>query len=94
MFAPLLVFGQEPPEVTKLQRGMPPVIADLISRIVSCNHWQGEEPYDAKRAAEIAHAISSLRCTSLAADESAALQSFGEVLGVRNAIVAAKDIYL
>ena len=94
MFVPLLAFGQEPSEVTKLQAGMPSPIAVLISRIVDCNHWQGEEPYDSERAAQIQKAIVELSCTSLGTDEKAALRSFGRMPGVRNAITAAKKVYL
>lgn len=75
IFLSPLVFGEELPEVTKFQKGMPPAVADLISRIVGCNHWQGEEPYDSERAAQIKRAISELRCASLDADESAAPKS-------------------
>ena len=94
MSVSLPAFGQEAPEVTALQKDMPPAIADLISRIVDCNHWQGEAPYDSERATQIQKAISELRCTSLRTDESAALRSFGKRPAVRNAIATAKDTYL
>jgi hypothetical protein len=94
IFLSLPAFSEEPPEVTKLQKGMPPAVADLISRIVDCNHWQGEESYDPERALQIERAISESRCTSLSADESAVLKSFGHISGVRNAIAAAREVYL
>ena len=94
IWLPLALSAQEPPEVTRLQKGMPPAVAELIARIVDCNHWQGEEPYNAARASEIAHAIAGSRCASLEADEAAALASFGQVAGVRKAVAAAKEIYL
>ncbi len=34
-----------------------------------CNHWAGEEGYDAARRAEINKAIADLRCTALGRDE-------------------------
>src|SRR5262245_44804516 len=53
--------------VEDLKADQPIPVAALIDRIVDCNHWRGEEPYDAERAKEIEAAISSLRCKDLAA---------------------------
>lgn len=45
-----------------------PVRAFLIRR-AGCNHWGGEEGYDAERAAQIAEAARKLRCSRIEADE-------------------------
>jgi hypothetical protein len=45
-----------------------PVRAFLVRR-AGCNHWGGEEGYDAERAAQIAEAARKLRCRWIDADE-------------------------
>jgi hypothetical protein len=43
-------------------------VARYIDRRQGCNHWAGEEGYDAARRAEINKAIDDLRCTALDRD--------------------------
>ena len=50
-------------------RAAPIAVRDFISRRAGCNHWGGEEPYDADRAAQIAAALRKLRCDRIEADE-------------------------
>ncbi len=50
-------------------RAAPLAVRDFISRRAGCNHWGGEEPYDADRAAQIAAAVRELRCHDIEADE-------------------------
>ena len=96
----LIVFGAsaiavgKPDQVKELQKGMPEPVANLISRIVDCNHWSGEEIYDAARRAEIKRALSELRCEDLEKDENAILKQHGSNPAVRRSIKAAKDVYL
>ena len=59
---------------------------------MGCNHWMGEEPYDAERAKEIERAIAQLRCAELDADEAAIRRGNNHKAG--EAIDAAKKIYL
>jgi len=66
----------------------------LIDRIISCNHWSGESPYDADRAKEINAALSELRCSRLKNDEAAILSKYGADSAVKRAISAAHEIYL
>lgn len=61
--------GDDLCDVQELKREMPPEVASLLSRIVECNHWGGEEPYDKERAREIGRAIERLRCSQLDRDE-------------------------
>lgn len=73
LLAPLVLTAPSPPaaaqDMGELARGMPSDVADLIRRRVECNHWSGEDPYDAERAAFIARAMRAARCDSLDADE-------------------------
>jgi hypothetical protein len=41
----------------------------FIARRTECNHWGGEEPYDAQRRNEIERAVRDLRCNRLDKDE-------------------------
>jgi hypothetical protein len=74
--APLIAVPAEPepvnneaPGVRALQEGMPPAVRDFIRRAVICNHWAGEEPYNEERRAQMAAAVSSLRCRELDTDQ-------------------------
>ena len=44
-------------------------VREFVERRAMCNHWLGEEPYDAARRREIERAIRSLRCGVLDSDE-------------------------
>ena len=61
--------NEEAPGVRALQEGMPPEVRDFIRRAVNCNHWAGEEPYNEERRAQMAAAVSSLRCRELDTDQ-------------------------
>ena len=61
--------NEEAPGVRALQEGMPPEVQDFIRRAVNCNHWAGEEPYNEERRAQMAAAVSSLRCRELDTDQ-------------------------
>jgi len=78
----------------ELKKGQPKPVASLVDRIISCNHWLGEPPYDADRAKEISNAVSELRCKHLEADESAVLSAYGAKPNVKKAIDAAKQVFL
>lgn len=52
----------------------PALPADLqrfIARREACNHWAGEEGYDAARRRQIERALREQRCDSLGAEEAA-----------------------
>jgi len=56
-------------ELAKILRGLPHDAREFIARRSDCNHWLGEEPYDAARKAEILKAVTELRCRSITRDE-------------------------
>ena len=39
-----------------------------VTRRMGCNHWGGEDAYDAARGREIGKAVRSLRCETVEAD--------------------------
>jgi hypothetical protein len=80
--------------IAALKKGQPKQVADLIDRIVECNHWGGEEPYDAERREQMRSAMEKLRCDTLDADEAKLLANLGKDEQIRNAIAAARKLYL
>jgi ABC-type amino acid transport substrate-binding protein len=48
---------------------LPADIRQFIARRETCNHWAGEEGYDAARRRQIERALREARCDALAADE-------------------------
>lgn len=43
-------------------------VTRFVERAQDCEHWMGEEPYDAERRAEIEGNIRDLRCTTVRRD--------------------------
>lgn len=71
-------------ELHALTRGLPQSVRDFIDRRANCNHWMGEEGYDAARRAQINNAYDTLRCATLAADEAALKRRYvGNLLVIR-----------
>ena len=73
-FALLLLTGMAQAQTYRQQldtltRGLPQPVRDFIDRRANCNHWMGEEGYDAARRAEINRSYDRLRCAALAVDE-------------------------
>jgi hypothetical protein len=52
-----------------LLKNSPSDVVALVGRRLECQHWGGEEPYDAARRAEILAAVTRLKCGTLGADE-------------------------
>lgn len=82
--------GDEDP-LADLKKGKPKDVAALIERIVGCNHWRGEEPYDAERKKEISSALTDLKCNRLTLDESKTLRKYENNPKVSNALKKAKE---
>ena len=78
----------------EIKKNQPRPVAALIDRIVGCNHWLGETPYDMDREKQISEAISSLRCNELKKDETAVLNKYRTNPKVKKAIDMAKDMVL
>ncbi len=53
--------------VTQTER-VPADVFAWVQRRMTCDHWGGEEGYDAERAAQIAAALAEARCDALEAD--------------------------
>jgi hypothetical protein len=74
----LLLIGQTLPAVDlrSLTKTAPKEIAAFIERRAYCNHFLGEEPYDAERAAELDKTLRELRCNSIERDERKVRRSY------------------
>ncbi|MES2017184.1 MAG: hypothetical protein V4484_11870 [Pseudomonadota bacterium] len=87
--AALRAVAEDDPLV-QLKKGQPKDVAILIERLVGCNHWSGEEPYDAGRKKEIASAMTNLKCDRLDADEAKALKRHANNPKAQEALRVAK----
>jgi nitric oxide reductase activation protein len=72
---------------------MPPDVLRYADRREGCNHWAGEEGYDAARRAEINKAIADLRCTALNRDERVLRHRYRHNPAVLRHIRKARDTY-
>jgi hypothetical protein len=82
----------ELPEVREITNGQPRDVAAFIERVVECNHWGGEEPYDRERADQIRKAVENARCDGLDSDERALAQKYKGSKKVFEAIEKAKRL--
>ena len=73
--------------------GTPRDVARYIDRREGCNHWAGEEGYDAARRAEIDKAIADLKCTTLDRDERTLRHRYRNNPAVLRQIKKARDVY-
>ena len=83
-------FADDDPLV-HLKKGQPKDIVALIERLVGCNHWSGEEPYDAGRIKEISSALAEMRCSQLTVDERKTSEKYANNAKVLNALKQAKE---
>jgi hypothetical protein len=77
------------PALTPAERkSLPAEVVTYLDRHMGCNHWSGEEAYDAARGRQIA-AVKTLRCDAIEADEKRLRQRYGRDPAVRKALDAA-----
>lgn len=69
----------------------PPAVRAFLVRRAGCNHWGGEEGYDAERAAQIAEAVRKLRCDRIEADERRIKRTYAKSSRVRWLLTATRD---
>jgi len=67
-----------------------PVRAFLVRR-AGCNHWGGEEGYDAERATQISDAARKLRCNRIEADEKRIKRQYAKSRRVRWLLAKTRD---
>lgn len=69
----------------------PLAVRAFLVRRAGCNHWGGEEGYDAERAAQIAEAARKLRCNRIEADEKRITRQYAKSRRVRWLLAATRD---
>ena len=75
--------------------GNPPAdVAGYVMRRAACNHWAGEEGYDAARRAQINREATALRCNEIDRDEAALMKRYGDRPNILRQIRAAKAALL
>jgi hypothetical protein len=80
-------------DIAAIQKNMPISVKKVIERQVACNHWAGEEPYDAERAKEIEKAVNQLKCSTLEQDEAKLIKKYKARADVKEAINQAKAYF-
>ena len=80
-------------DIAAISKGMPIPVKKVIDRQIACNHWAGEEPYDAERAKEINTAITHLKCNKLDQDEAKLIKQYKSRPEVKSAINQAKAYF-
>ena len=79
-------------EVAAVNKGMPKSVKLFNQRIIECNHWAGEEPYDNERLKEINAAVTDLKCNALVKDEKKLLKKYKSRPDVIKSINKAKEL--
>ena len=73
------------------QTELPKDVANYLDRKTECDHWEGEEPYDAARSDYLAQARHTNRCDDLVKDQKrlkAKYKKNSEILDALNSIKA------
>ncbi|MDB5499429.1 MAG: hypothetical protein JWP28_3460 [Phenylobacterium sp.] len=83
-------FGNEA-ESRELRR-LPHDVRAHIDRQRSCNHWAGEEPYDADRRRQIEATVRELRCARLEREERQLRRRYARVPAVLKAISDNREV--
>lgn len=82
------------PEEARVRREMdaaPHAVRAFLVRRAGCNHWGGEEGYDAERAAQIADAARKLRCRQIESDEKRIKRQYAKSRRVRWLLATTRD---
>lgn len=87
----LLTGCDQPPAPPSKPATSPQDVRDFLQRRADCQHWAGEEGYDAARRTEINVAYGKLRCAALAADEAALRTRYSGNEAVQQSLKRAPD---
>jgi hypothetical protein len=80
-------------DLAAMAKALPHDVRVFIARKSECNHWAGEEPYDAARGKEIERAVARLKCGALDKDEAAIKRRYSRNATIRKALALAGTIY-
>jgi hypothetical protein len=93
MIASAAMAATDPMEarLQRAYRAAPRPVRSFLERRAGCNHWGGEEAYDAERAQQIARAVRGLRCDRLEADERRLKRQYARSRRVRWLLSATRE---
>src|SRR5512146_171059 len=89
MLAALGQVGGEP--ALAKYRELPPDARAVVERRIGCNHWSGEDAYDAARARQIRAAVRRLHCGRLERDEARLRRRYRSSPKVLKALADSRD---
>jgi len=78
-------------QLHRAYKAAPRPVRSFLERRAGCNHWGGEEGYDADRTRQIADAIRTLRCDRLEADERRLKRKYAKSRRVRWLLAATRE---
>jgi len=70
---------------------VPRPVRRFLERRAGCNHWGGEEGYDAERTRQIADAVRTLRCDRIEADERRLMRTYAKSRRIRWLLVKTRN---
>jgi hypothetical protein len=80
-------------DLAAMAKSLPRDVRAFIERKSECNHWAGEDPYDAARGKEIERAVARLKCEALDRDEANLKRRYAKDAAVHKALAQADEIY-
>lgn len=93
LLLPVAVSAAPEDDLSAMTKMLPHDVRAFIDRKSECNHWAGEEPYDAARAKQIERAVARLKCETLDKDEAMLKRRYSRNAPVRKVLALADDIY-
>lgn len=91
LIAALILAQSSAKELCDLEQSVPRDVGQFMMRYASCEHWGGEEPYDAARRREIERAVRELRCDRLRTDEETLNRRYFDKPDILTSITLAKE---
>lgn len=79
--------------VKELKKGMPVEVASLISRIVECNYWRGEDTSTKARAEKVNQSLQKFQCDTVEKDQAAVTKTYQNNYEIKSRIQKAQEIF-
>ncbi len=81
-------------EIETISKGLTPDVAQIVERIVYCNHWLGEDPYNKDRKKDIDSALKEYKCATVEKDRTSILKKYSKDSKVKAAVENADNLFL
>jgi hypothetical protein len=90
---PAMASASPADDLDAMAKTLPHDVRAFIERKSECNHWGGEDPYDAARGKQIERAVTRLKCEALDGDEAVLKRRHAKNAAVGKALAQADEIY-